>query len=87
MRKSGEPGAHHGAADPRGDGYHLWSQTWDRKLDDIFAIQDEIAADVVEQLKITLLRRGADDATNRTPRPTRCFLQARQLGASNGRRV
>src|SRR5436190_9856555 len=35
---------------------HLWSQTYDRKLDDIFAIQDEIAADVVKQLKVTLLR-------------------------------
>jgi TolB-like protein/Flp pilus assembly protein TadD len=34
---------------------HLWSQTYDRKLDDIFAIQDEIAADVVKQLKVTLL--------------------------------
>lgn len=34
---------------------HLWSKTYDRTLDDIFAIQDEIAAKVVEQLKITLL--------------------------------
>jgi TolB-like protein/Tfp pilus assembly protein PilF len=34
---------------------HLWSQTYDRKLDDIFKIQDEIAAAVVEQLKIKLL--------------------------------
>ncbi|HET7063494.1 MAG TPA: tetratricopeptide repeat protein [Rudaea sp.] len=34
---------------------HLWSQTYDRKLDDIFAIQDEIAADVVKQLKVALL--------------------------------
>src|SRR4029077_5766612 len=25
------------------DGFHLWSQTFDRKLDDVFAIQDEIA--------------------------------------------
>ena len=33
----------------------LWSQTYDRKLDDIFAIQDEIAADVVKQLKVSLL--------------------------------
>src|SRR6476620_5958908 len=38
-----------------GTGTHLWSQTYDRKLDDIFAIQDEIAADVVKQLKVTLL--------------------------------
>src|SRR5678815_5117280 len=34
---------------------HLWSQTYDRKLDDVFAIQDEIAADVVKALKVTLL--------------------------------
>ena len=34
---------------------HLWSETYDRTLDDIFAIQDEISATVVDQLKITLL--------------------------------
>ena len=34
---------------------HLWSETYDRTLDDIFAIQDDIATVVVEQLKITLL--------------------------------
>jgi adenylate cyclase len=37
------------------DGFHLWSQTWDRTLDDIFTIQDEIAAAVVGELKVTLL--------------------------------
>ena len=37
------------------DGFHLWSETYDRKLDDIFAIQDEIAAAVTNSLKITLL--------------------------------
>jgi adenylate cyclase len=37
------------------DGFHLWSATYDRTLDDVFAIQDEIAGAVVEQLKITLL--------------------------------
>lgn len=37
------------------DGFHLWSRTWDRTLDDIFAIQDEIAAAVTEELRITLL--------------------------------
>lgn len=36
---------------------HLWSQSYDRTLDDIFAIQDEIAAAVVAQLKITLLAK------------------------------
>lgn len=33
---------------------HLWSETYDRALDDIFATQDEIAAKVVQQLRITL---------------------------------
>lgn len=34
---------------------HLWSQTYDRTINDIFLIQDQIAAEVVDQLKITLL--------------------------------
>lgn len=36
-------------------GFHLWSKTWDRELDDIFSIQDEIAANVADELRITLL--------------------------------
>lgn len=36
-------------------GFHLWSETYDRDLTDIFAVQDEIAAAVVNELKITLL--------------------------------
>ena len=35
---------------------HLWAQTYDRDHEDIFAIQDEIAADVAKNLQITLLR-------------------------------
>jgi len=34
---------------------HLWSETYDRSLDDIFAIQDDVAAQVVEQLRLQLL--------------------------------
>ncbi|MEE8464014.1 MAG: adenylyl cyclase, partial [Gammaproteobacteria bacterium] len=36
-------------------GFHLWSETFDRELDDIFAIQDEISASVAAALKVTLL--------------------------------
>jgi TolB-like protein/Flp pilus assembly protein TadD len=36
------------------DGYHLWSATYDRELKDIFQVQDEIAATVVEALKSRL---------------------------------
>jgi len=35
-------------------GYHLWSKTYDRDLKDIFKVQDEIAAAVVEALKVKL---------------------------------
>jgi TolB-like protein/DNA-binding winged helix-turn-helix (wHTH) protein len=37
------------------NGYHLWSETYDRKLDDIFKVQDEIAGAVVKALKVSLL--------------------------------
>ena len=37
------------------DGYHMWSETFDRELVDVFAIQDEIAAAVVDQLRVSLL--------------------------------
>jgi eukaryotic-like serine/threonine-protein kinase len=38
-------------------GYHLWSDTYDRQLEDVFAVQDEIARAIVDALK---LRLGAD---------------------------
>ena len=37
------------------DGYELWSETYDRKLTDVFAVQDEIASAVVSALKMKLL--------------------------------
>jgi serine/threonine-protein kinase len=37
------------------DGFHLWSQEFDREMKDVFAIQDEIALAVVDKLKLTLL--------------------------------
>jgi tetratricopeptide (TPR) repeat protein len=42
------------------DGFHLWSQTYDRSLDDIFAVQDNIARSVARELQLTLLRAGED---------------------------
>lgn len=37
------------------NGYHLWSETYDRDYTDIFKIQDEIAASIIESLKVHLL--------------------------------
>jgi serine/threonine-protein kinase len=36
------------------DGYHLWSERYDREIEDVFAIQDEIASTIVDTLKIKL---------------------------------
>jgi len=36
------------------DGFHLWSERYDREMADIFAIQDEITSAIVESLKVTL---------------------------------
>jgi tetratricopeptide (TPR) repeat protein len=37
------------------DGFHLWSDTYDRELTDVFAIQDEIASEILKQLRAQLL--------------------------------
>lgn len=48
------------------DGYHLWSDTYDRDLTDIFVIQDEISAAIVEALKVHLTD-GELSASSATP--------------------
>ncbi|HEY5775537.1 MAG TPA: tetratricopeptide repeat protein, partial [Xanthomonadales bacterium] len=63
--------------DARSD-IHLWSETYDRTLDDIFAIQDEIASTVVEQLKVTLLG-AAPHVQETNPEAYALYLQARHL--------
>jgi serine/threonine-protein kinase len=40
------------------NGYHLWSESYDRQLEDVFAVQDEISRAIVDALKLRL----ADDA-------------------------
>lgn len=42
------------------DGFHLWSQRYDMEMHDVFAIQDEITAAIVDNLKVKLL---ADETT------------------------
>jgi serine/threonine-protein kinase len=46
------------------DGFHLWSETYDRTLDDIFAVQDDIAQSVVKELRTTLLGEEADSGAS-----------------------
>ncbi len=60
------------------DSTHLWSQTYDRTLDDIFAVQDEIAGAVVSQLEVALLG-SAPKARETNPEAFALTLQARHF--------
>jgi TolB-like protein/tetratricopeptide (TPR) repeat protein len=60
------------------DSSQLWSQTYDRQLTDVFKVQDEIAAAVVEQLRIKLLD-GAPTLRATDPRAYALYLQARDI--------
>ena len=57
---------------------HLWSETYDRRLENVFAIQDEIAAAVVDALQITLLGKEPK-ATETDPEAYALYLQARHF--------
>jgi TolB-like protein/Tfp pilus assembly protein PilF len=60
------------------DGFHLWSETYDRQLEDIFAVQDEIARSVASALKVTLLGGNARKPVA-TAETYNIVLQARHL--------
>lgn len=47
------------------DGFQLWSGTYDRNLNDVFAVQDEIARAITGELKLRLLKSGAVDVSQR----------------------
>ena len=60
------------------NGYHLWSETYDRTLDNIFKIQDEIAVAVVDALKVTLLGE-APKARETDPKAYQLFLEGQYI--------
>ncbi len=64
------------------DGYQLWSRRYDRKLEDIFAVQEDIAQSTVKALKVVL--SSDDQRALQGIRPTAieaydCYLRGRQL--------
>jgi len=76
------------------DGYHVWTETYDRTLDDIFAVQDDIAQSVVKALRTTLLGQEPDSSAGsevkaevadaakgrgQNPEAHRLYLQGRYL--------
>jgi TolB-like protein len=68
------------------DGTHLWSQTYDRELNGIFAVQEEIAKDVSQALSITLdvgeMSRAKGGTTDLDAYDK--FLQATKLAETDG---
>jgi tetratricopeptide (TPR) repeat protein len=55
VRKSGEKLRITAQLIRAADGSHLWSESYDRTLEDVFVVQDDIAGEVVKALKLTLL--------------------------------
>ena len=63
------------------DGFHLWSDTYDRELTDVFAIQDEIAQAIFDQLKVHLTGEQGDiqfAASHADPEAFDLYLEAKQ---------
>jgi TolB-like protein/Tfp pilus assembly protein PilF len=68
------------------DGFHIWSETYDRDLIDIFAIQDEIALAVSEQLAVSLglSRESLSRSTTSNIQAYESYLRARPLFFARG---
>jgi len=43
-------------------GYHIWSQNYDRSFDEVFTVQDDIASNIAETLKLTLAESDQPDS-------------------------
>lgn len=64
------------------NGFHLWAETFDRRLSDIFAIQEEIARSVAHALRVSLRTTEGIDIQRYAPRDMRAYefyLRGRQL--------
>jgi TolB-like protein len=62
------------------NGFHLWSETYDRELTDVFAIQDEIANEILKQLRSRLLSDevAVAEAQRTSPEVYELYLRAKQ---------
>ena len=55
------------------DGYHLWSEQYERTLNDVFAIQEEIATAITQKLKVTLLENEKIEIVERLTENTEAY--------------
>jgi TolB-like protein/Tfp pilus assembly protein PilF len=64
------------------NGYHLWSERYDRQLEDVFAIQDEIAGNIVRALRVVLgedEKRAIEKAPTENVQAYEYYLRGRQI--------
>ncbi len=64
------------------DGYHLWSERYDRELEDVFAIQDEISGSIVKALRVVLSdeeKRAIEKAPTDNVQAYDYYLRGRQF--------
>ncbi len=64
------------------DGYHLWSERYDRDLEDVFAVQDEIAENIVKALRLVLTeeeRRAIEKPRAENVEAYEYYLRGRQF--------
>ncbi len=64
------------------DGYHLWSERYDRQLEDVFEIQDEIAGNIVRALRVVLSdqeKRAIEKAPTENVQAYDYYLRGRQF--------
>lgn len=66
------------------NGYHLWSERYDRKITDMFAVQDEIAQAVSSKLKLTLLNQPSSTPTTKNQEAYDLYLRGRHLFNQRG---
>ena len=72
------------------DGYHVWSERYDRELVDVFALQDEIAGAIAAKLQLSLLESPGRSKTRAGPRNVEAYevlLKGRVLLAQRGRAI
>ena len=70
-------------------GFHIWSETYDRRMEDIFAVQDEIAQAIVDKLKIELAPKEQqlaqrDKAPTQNVEAYELYLQGRAIWKRRG---
>jgi len=68
------------------DGFHLWSETYDRKLENVFAVQDDIASRIAEALQVSMGVAGQSGTVIRTvdPEVYDLYLRARAIHRQRG---